>query len=385
MVSYILILAVIVWGLSYLTMIFCWHWEIGIWTKFGEADNLNNIIYKKGLLWGYWYDFPSETDKRMLLFLDIFRVWCPFFYAFAGMILTVFLFYRKRLAYPLSILKESVEKIGQNDLDFHITYDSRDELGVLCDSVENMRLELVRDKEEMWRLIERQKELNAAFAHDLRTPLTVLRGYTDFLARYIPEGRLSQEKLQNTLKLMTEHLSRLEEYSRTMKGIRSIEEVPFSPEQMTLQHLQGKIEEVIFALNQAGDVTILYAGNVPGTLSAKLWVDEGMVLEVLENILSNAIRYAHTQIEVLSDYEETQQELLLTVRDDGPGFSSEQLETAVLPYHKEYKASSQDEHFGIGLHICSELCKKHGGILSAANSIQGGAVLTASFSVKESC
>lgn len=165
---------------------------------------------------------------------------------------------QKRLARPLSILEGSVEKIGGNDLNFHVAYESRDELGKLCDSVEEMRTELLRDKKEMWRLIERQKELNAAFAHDLRTPLTVLRGYTDFLARYIPEGKISQEKLQATLELMAEHLKRLEEYSRTMKGIRSIEEVPFVPEKTSFESMDRKIEAVVFALNQVRDVEILY-------------------------------------------------------------------------------------------------------------------------------
>ena len=56
-----------------------------------------------------------------------------------------------------------------------------------------------------------------------------------------------------------------------------------------------------------------------------------------------------------------------------------QLEKALKPYYKEPEAPDADEHFGIGLHICRELCKKHGGTLSVANSIQGGAAVTASF------
>ena len=323
--------------------------------------------------------FPEDAEKTMILFLDGFRRWCPFFYAFAGMMATIYVFYRKRLARPLSILRDSVEKIRKNDLDFHVSYDSRDELGSLCDSVEEMRLELIRGKEEMWRLVERQKELNAAFAHDLRTPLTVLRGYTDFLARYVPEGKVTSEKLTSTLALMAEHLKRLEDYSRTMKGIRSIEEVPFSPERTDLHSIQRKIDEVVFALNQVGDVEIIYHLDNENADLAGIMADDGMIMEVLENILSNAIRYAKDKIEVISGYHEDSSELTLAVRDDGPGFSREQLLKALQPYYKEYEAKEQDEHFGIGLHICRELCKKHGGTLSVANSIYGGAVVTASF------
>lgn len=336
MLAYILVLAVITAVLTYVTQAFCRYQRI---------------------------PFAGE--------------WCGYIYAFAGMILTIFIFYRKRLKRPLSLLNESVNQIRQNNLDFHISYDSRDEFGELCDSVEAMRMELEKNKEELWRLIERQKELNAAFAHDLRTPLTVLRGYTDFLARYIPDGKLSEDKLQDTLKLMSEHLKRLEDYSYTMKGIRSIEDVPLSLRRITLSGLENRIKEVLFALNQTGGIQMEYQG-FHTEASAVVEADDSIIMEVLENILSNAIRYARGYIEVRTDYESSEGKVIVMVRDDGPGFSEEQLAWAVKPYHKEYSADGE-EHFGIGLHICRELCRKHGGTLSVANSIRGGAVITASF------
>lgn len=382
MISYIIVLSVFVWGLSYLTMTICRHWELRILEGIHWTGGKGDFIYVKEPFEEFWYDFPENTEKVKILFLDIFRKWCPFFYAFSGMIMTIFLFYKKRLARPLSILEESVEKIRKNDLDFLVSYDSRDELGSLCDSVEEMRLELIRGKDEMWRLIERQKELNAAFAHDLRTPLTVLRGYTDFLARYVPEGRVSSEKLEATLALMTEHLKRLEDYSRTMKGIRSIEEVPFLPERTSLKEIRRKIGEVVFALNQAGDVEIICCQDGED-VSVGVLADDSMIMEVLENMLSNAIRYAKERIEVISGCNEVSGELTLAVRDDGPGFSEEQLLKALKPYYKDYRAEESDEHFGIGLHICRELCRKHGGTLNVANSINGGAVVTASFQTEK--
>lgn len=379
MIAYILVLAVVVWGLSYITMAVCWHWESVYWTRSGEVRELRNIIYERGLTWGYHYSFSSAEEKWNIIFLDMMRVWCPFIYSFAGMIVTIFIFYRKRLERPLFILKKSMEQVRENNLDFHVVYESHDELGNLCDSFEEMRLELVRGKMEMWNLIERQKELNAAFAHDLRTPLTVLRGYTDFLARYIPEGRVSEEKMQDTLKLMSAHLKRLEEYSRTMKGIRSIEEVPVTAEETGLGDVQQKIREIIFALNQIGDIEIEYTEC---DRKNRVWIDDNILMEVLENVLSNAIRYAREKIQVSADYNEKSGELILMVRDDGPGFSQTQLKWATKPYYKEYDSSCEDEHFGIGLHICRELCKRHGGTLNVANSILGGAVVTASFSTE---
>lgn len=252
--------------------------------------------------------------------------------------------------------------------------------GRLCQSFEEMRQELVCNKENMWKLVDRQKELNAAFAHDLRTPLTVLKGYTDFLARYIPEGKVSQEKMQDTLELMSDHIKRLERYSYTMKEVRGIDEVPLRAEDMALEGIQSKIGEVVFALNQIGDIWIDYARS---DTECEIYADDSLIVEVLENLLSNAIRYARTKIQVMDDYDAASSELILAVRDDGPGFAKEQMRKALRPYYKEYEDDAKDEHFGIGLHICRQLCRKHGGTLDIANSVEGGAIATASFSCKK--
>ena len=68
-------------------------------------------------------------------------------------------------------------------------------------------------------------------------------------------------------------------------------------------------------------------------------------------------------------------------RDDGPGFSEEGLKMAAKPYYKDKEEESQ-EHFGIGLYICYVLCGKHGGTLAIHNSVNGGAIISASFQVR---
>ena len=128
-------------------------------------------------------------------------------------------------------------------------------MGQLCKSFEN-GFRLVQNKEKMWELIEEQKKINSAFAHDLRTPLTVVKGYSDFLARYIPEGKVSEEKLVSTLRLMSEHIQRLEKYSRTMREIRNFDEWDINKEETDILRLQGKIEETAEALNAIGDIRI---------------------------------------------------------------------------------------------------------------------------------
>lgn len=102
------------------------------------------------------------------------------------------LFYRKILQKPLELLGATADKITDNNLDFTIHYDRPDEFGRLCQSFEKMRSALRDNNLELWRQIEERRRLNAAFAHDLRTPLTVLKGQSEMLVKYTPE--LSEEK-----------------------------------------------------------------------------------------------------------------------------------------------------------------------------------------------
>ena len=74
--------------------------------------------------------------------------------------------------------EQRLSKIAQNDLDFHVESPSSDEMGQLCQSFETMRASLEANSRALWDAVEERKRLNAAFSHDLRTPLTVLQGYS---------------------------------------------------------------------------------------------------------------------------------------------------------------------------------------------------------------
>ncbi|WP_259455858.1 HAMP domain-containing protein [Bacillus sp. PK3_68] len=97
------------------------------------------------------------------------------------------LFYKLKLKKPLELLRRASEKISVNDLEFHIYYDGRDEMSELCGAFEKMRSQLEGNYKILWRSVEERKQINAIFAHDLRTPLSVLKGYSELLTTYLPQ------------------------------------------------------------------------------------------------------------------------------------------------------------------------------------------------------
>lgn len=92
-------------------------------------------------------------------------------------------FYRDRLAGPIAAMDDAAGRIASGDLDFSVAPQRADELGRLCGQFEAMRAELERAEGELWRAAESRRQVNAAFAHDLRTPLTVVRGQAELIER----------------------------------------------------------------------------------------------------------------------------------------------------------------------------------------------------------
>ena len=90
MIAYILLTSVIVWALSFVTMRLCWQWENSLWKQYDSINDLGNVIVENGLMWmnSMW---RQQVDGRLIV-LDMIRVWCPFFYFLAGIIvLTIIL------------------------------------------------------------------------------------------------------------------------------------------------------------------------------------------------------------------------------------------------------------------------------------------------------
>ena len=117
------------------------------------------------------------------------------------MLITGILFYRRKLKAPLRAIEQAAGRIAQSDLDFSIVaLENGNEMDRALGSMEKMRAALSRSSREMWRMLEERRQMQAAFSHDLRTPLTILRGYSDFLRKYFPD-RLTREKVTETLEV----------------------------------------------------------------------------------------------------------------------------------------------------------------------------------------
>lgn len=214
-------------------------------------------------------------------------------------------------------------------------------------------------------MMEERRNLNAAFAHDLRTPLTVLRGYTDFLEEYIPSPEKTEEKLLATNRMMSRYIKRLEEYTAAMSTIQKLEDTPLKIQAVPMAEF---LDMLTYHMKLAANHSKRFSINDETGLT-ELRGDTALILRALENVTENAFRYARAKVSLRLFLRDDR--LFIEVSDDGPGFSANDPSQAMHPF---YTSESKDSsHFGMGLAICKILCENHGGALKVDNVPKQGA------------
>lgn len=297
----------------------------------------------------------------------------PVLFITIGIGVAATIYYQKKLKIPIAQLQNGVEKIQEDNLDFHVEYNEDDELGELCCSMEKMRSELWQKQKALWESLEQRKLLNASVAHDIRTPITVLKGYLDYLEKMIPQDKLTEDMLLDTVSSMQGAVNRLEQYVDCVRDVEKIENIEIEKRPENVKRLLDEMRSNVQQLETNKE--ILISSNIMTMDEVRL--DKSVLFRIFENLLQNALRYAKKQVRI--NISQKKDFLILTVEDDGNGFSGKDLEKAATVF---YSSDKEGQHFGIGLSICRILCEKHGELLSISNNKnKRGACVTAKLNI----
>lgn len=389
-------------------------------TNLGEDVVLSNVAY-----------YVSLDEASYLTWIDwtlrlVAGVGVPIV-AFGGLAVLLFRrFYRRHIGGPLSVLEAAADRIARQDLDFQIGAVRGRELGRLGTAMEGMRSSLLATQRELWRTAEDRRRINAAFAHDLRTPVTVLKGTLE-MARMKANRAGSGEDVRKTLDTLSGQADRLESYAQLMSRVTKLEDrevmrsacAPSDVARILERQAAGYVAtrgngcKLLFSLGDAmravgagdgyaaapdaeraaepcpGHVVVPDAERAAESCPEPLSIDMQLVEEVLGNLLGNACDHARSKVAVSVDLLQPEQDsfaagargdvrLELVVTDDGRGFTAEALHHGCDPFYSEAKSA---EHFGLGLNIARTLARLHGGAVDLENLEGGGACVTATFAV----
>ena len=376
-VLYMIVSLIVSFYLSALIMRMAATIQDDIWWKYVDQEKYFEMAEGDGRK--YLTDVPRPNSYEMKKFdyhvseiCDFLQTFTVLIVSVVGNIIAVLLFYKHKLKNPIEELELASQQVGRNNLDFHITYENKDEMGRLCEEFERMKEQLAENNHQLWKIIEEEKALRAAIAHDIRSPLSVLAGYQEMLSEYLPEEEIDMDRALGMVNESKKQIERMDTFVETMRKMSSLDTRELVVEEITSMQLEIDIQAELNVFEKKfGKRCELECVETAEKFSG----DKEVILEVIENLLSNAFRYAKTKVEM--EVLLTCSELQIRVKDDGVGFTVDKQKATELFYQQNVKDSLK--HSGMGMYISRLYCEKHGGQLLIENEKQSGAVITAVF------
>lgn len=287
------------------------------------------------------------------------------------------LFLFRLLTRRLRLLEELATRVAEGDLSTRVTAVGDDEIGRLGERLNYMTERLADARQNVERQTRQRNRLLADISHELATPLTSIRGYAETLldssvvksdedrTRYV-ETILDESQRLDAL------ISELFELTRLEAGAQ-----PLTVESIdVLALVRNTVDRYADRFRVAG-VTLACE---PGTDVAPIQGDGRRLEQVVENLLTNALRYVPNGGQVNVSVVATNGSVSITVSDDGPGFDEADVPHVFDRFYRGDRARSTPGS-GLGLAIVQEIVRQHGGQASASNGPAGGAVLSVTLPV----
>jgi signal transduction histidine kinase len=280
-------------------------------------------------------------------------------------------FVSKSIIKPVKKLSEAAQQISEGNLDFKIEPINKDELGKLADTFEQMRSKLKESAELQKKYEENRKELIANISHDLKTPITSIKGYVEGI----------QDGVANTPEKMDRYIKTI--YTKAVDMDHLIDElflyskldlhrVPFHFEEIDIMsYLLDFVEELRFDIEKDGMVVTFDAEQ---DASYKVIADREQLKRVTMNIIQNSLKHMDKEEKRVQIFlKERPEDVLVQIQDNGLGIPVDD-----LPYifDRFYKAdpsrNTATGGSGLGLAIVKRIVEEHGGEIWAESKLGEG-------------
>ena len=264
---------------------------------------------------------------------------------------------------PVAVVSEAAKRIAAGSYGFQIEQKYTDELGELVDNINDMSRQIGQN-EKM------KSEFISSVSHELRTPLTAINGWGETILED-PTGDPVQ--MRRGIRIILNEARRLSTMVEELLEFSKMEDGRFTL-RIEETDLQAEFEDAIFTyrelFRQDGIQLEYEAGD---ELLPAIMGDPERLKQVFCNVLDNAAKHGGAGKRIDASIVREGGEQVVRVRDYGPGVPEEE-----LPYVKQkfYKGSSKARGSGIGLAVCDEIVKLHGGTFEIGNAEGGGAVVT---------
>ncbi len=267
---------------------------------------------------------------------------------------------------PLKELSVAMQHISEGDFDYHMNDGREDEIGILYDNYEQMRLQLKESEEEKEQNEKKSKELVSNISHDLKTPITSIKGYVEGIMDGVADTPEKMDKYIKTIYNKANDMDRLINELTTYSGIDS-NKIPYHFHILNVSdYFSDCVEEVGLDL-ESKNIHLNFTNLVsPDTCVV---ADPEQLKKVINNIISNSVKYmGHDNgvidIRILDESESVK----IEIEDDGKGIASKDIGNIFERFYRtDASRNSLQGGSGIGLSIVKKIIEDHGGYVWATS------------------
>ena len=312
----------------------------------------------------------GETQVRLMA-KDLF------FTAFVILIFTalsVGLWIYRSIAAPLVKLKKATQNIKEGNLDFVLEVEGNYEFSELCRDFEEMRIRLKESTEEKILLDKENKELISNISHDLKTPITAVKGYVEGIMDGVADTPEKMDRYVRTIYNKTNEMDHLIN-ELTFYSKIDTNRIPYTFSKLNVEdYFSDCAEEIGLELETRG-IELVYANYVEsGTL---VIADGEQIRRVIHNIISNAIKYMDKKKGIIQlRVKDVGDFVQVEIEDNGKGIGAKDLAYIFDRFYRtDVSRNSSKGGSGIGLSIVKKILEDHGGKVWATSRLGIGTIM----------
>lgn len=288
--------------------------------------------------------------------------------------LSIGLWIYRSIATPLVKLKKATQNIKEGNLDFVLKVEGDDEFSELCRDFEEMRKRLKESAEEKVLLDKENKELISNISHDLKTPITAVKGYVEGIMDGVAD---TPEKMDRYVKTIYNKTNEMDHLINELTFYSKIDtnRIPYAFSKLNVEdYFSDCAEEVGLELETRG-IELVYANYVES--GVQVIADGEQIRRVIHNIISNAIKYMdkpkgiiQIRVKDVGDF------IQVEIEDNGKGIAAKDLPSIFDRFYRtDVSRNSSKGGSGIGLSIVKKILEDHGGKVWATSRLGIGTIM----------
>ena len=277
------------------------------------------------------------------------------------------------ISVPLNKLRNATHKIAEGNLNFTMEVTGEDEISDLCRDFEEMRKRLLESTEQKLEYDQESKELISNISHDLKTPLTAIKGYVEGIMDGVADTPEKMDRYIRTIYNKTNDMDRLINELNFYSKIEA-NRIPYTFSKINVKdYFEDCVEEMGIELESKG-FAFSYKNEVEDDV--EVIADAEQIKRVINNIISNSVKYMDKsdpkidiRVKDVGDF------VQIEIEDNGRGIGTKELPNIFERFYRADASRHSAGGSGIGLSIVKKIIEDHGGKIWASSTLGKGPVM----------